>query len=107
MPYQRKGCWREMSTSYPLFSVQLQAQCQADEVRKEQDPNLSEYLSSLKWWLWMRQRIRVNDPVRYTKSQLEGGWKETIPRSKIEIVQQALGFVVFNQQRVVTRDEAI
>lgn len=38
-------------------------------------PELLDHLSSLEWWLWMRQSERVGRPVRYTKHQLELGWK--------------------------------
>lgn len=37
--------------------------------------DLSEDLSSRECWRWMRQRKKVSDSVRYTKTQLEEGWK--------------------------------
>ncbi|KAI4230594.1 MAG: hypothetical protein LQ349_006166 [Xanthoria aureola] len=45
-------------------------------VRAHDDtPELFEDVSSLGWWLWMRHSERLGHPVRYTKQQLELGWK--------------------------------
>ena len=38
-------------------------------------PEELEHLSSLEWWLWTRHGGKVGCPARYTKQQLELGWK--------------------------------